>query len=63
MIKSPCTKICQIDKNSGICIGCKRTTDEISQWQSYTDDEKNKILQRLSLRKFILKKSSNLNNN
>jgi len=56
MIESPCTKICQIDKNSGICLGCKRNIDEISQWQNYTDEEKNKILNKLRFRKINTKK-------
>ena len=56
MIESPCTKICQIDKNSGICLGCKRNIYEISQWQNYKDEEKKEILDKLRFRKINTKK-------
>ena len=56
MIESPCTKICQIDKNSGICLGCKRNIDEISQWNNYTYEEKKKIIDNLRFRKINTKK-------
>tara|TARA_B100000902_G_C26845378_1_gene685465 strand:- start:432 stop:602 length:171 start_codon:yes stop_codon:yes gene_type:complete len=56
MIKSPCIKICQIDYKLGLCLGCKRSLDEISQWTNFTDIEKNKILKELNQRNFLNKK-------
>lgn len=45
MVKSPCKIICTLENN--VCIGCKRTREEISKWSSMTDDEKQKVLDRI----------------
>lgn len=37
MLQSPCINICQMDAKSGLCAGCFRTIEEITQW-SRTDD-------------------------
>lgn len=50
MIKSPCKYICTLDEN-GVCIGCYRTKDEISKWRSMTDEEKQKVLDRIKKEK------------
>jgi uncharacterized protein len=50
MIASPCTAICQIDKQSGLCIGCARTLDEIALWESASDDEQRDIIAKLPTR-------------
>ena len=34
---TPCVYICRLQ--DGICIGCKRTEDEISNWFWYTDEK------------------------
>ena len=39
---SPCIGICKVEKD--ICIGCGRTTTEISEWRSATDNQKEKML-------------------
>ncbi len=31
-VASPCMSVCQMDDDSGLCIGCLRTLDEIAQW-------------------------------
>lgn len=31
-IESPCVSICQL--KGGLCVGCGRTTEEITRWQS-----------------------------
>lgn len=45
-IKSPCNNICRLDENK-VCIGCKRTIDEIAKWSIFTDNEKLEILKRV----------------
>jgi len=42
-IDSPCIDICTIDPNSGECIGCGRTQDEISHWENFDNLKKNKL--------------------
>ena len=35
-IESPCVNVCAIDDDTGWCIGCGRTLDEIAGWSSGT---------------------------
>jgi len=51
-IESPCIKICQTDVN-GLCIGCRRTKDEIGDWKKISDEEKQEILDKTSNRRII----------
>ncbi|WP_029010707.1 DUF1289 domain-containing protein [Azospirillum halopraeferens] len=30
-VKSPCVRVCTLDER-GVCIGCRRTIDEIRAW-------------------------------
>mgnify|MGYP001168959401 FL=1 len=40
MIPSPCMKICIFDQESGYCLGCSRTADEVEKWGNHdTTDE------------------------
>jgi len=45
MVESPCVSICALE--DGTCIGCGRTSKEISNWLHYTDDERKTIMERL----------------
>lgn len=36
--KTPCIKVCRLNKN-GVCIGCKRTIEEIKMAYDSADDE------------------------
>ena len=40
MIKSPCKNICSIDKETGLCLGCYRTINEIALWIKLDDIKK-----------------------
>ena len=40
MVKSPCKNICELDLNTGLCLGCKRSIDEINNWNLKDDKEK-----------------------
>ena len=31
-VPSPCISICRMDPDSGLCMGCFRTLDEIASW-------------------------------
>jgi predicted Fe-S protein YdhL (DUF1289 family) len=48
-VESPCVKICQLDTNM-VCIGCKRTAEEISVWTIITDVERKHILENIKAR-------------
>ncbi len=47
---SPCTGVCTMDPETGFCLGCWRTIDEISTWPDVGDDGKIEILERLRAR-------------
>ena len=53
MIRSPCVKVCKLDKKRKMCIACKRTIEEIMQWSVLSDNDKSKILIDLKIRKII----------
>jgi len=50
-MKSPCIKTCQIDRQSGLCIGCLRSLDEIATWASLSDGQRSDIIADLSNRR------------
>jgi predicted Fe-S protein YdhL (DUF1289 family) len=50
-VMSPCKSICIMDAHSNLCIGCKRTIDEIARWPMMDDDERRKVVDALKTRK------------
>ena len=50
MTDSPCKDICVTDFESGLCVGCGRTQQEIANWVVYDDYQKEKILLALKNR-------------
>lgn len=46
-VPSPCNSVCQMDDDSGWCLGCLRTLDEVAQWSVLDDHEKRAIWSRL----------------
>jgi predicted Fe-S protein YdhL (DUF1289 family) len=50
-VMSPCKSICIMDARSNLCIGCKRSIDEIARWPMMTDDERRTIVDSLKARK------------
>lgn len=44
MTESPCINVCRMDAASGLCIGCRRTLDEISGWSRASEAERQAIL-------------------
>ncbi len=50
MTDSPCIDICQMDSESGLCVGCGRTIEEIANWSTFTNEKKKNILKELKSR-------------
>jgi len=50
-VPSPCIKVCRIEE--GLCVGCKRTLDEIRDWMIMSDYEQKKLLHELMWRKDV----------
>ena len=50
-MKSPCTKVCQIDQRTKLCLGCFRTLDEIAAWGGMTSEVRERIMAELDRRR------------
>ena len=50
-VMSPCKSICIMDAKSNLCVGCKRTIDEIARWPMMNDDERRTVVDALKTRK------------
>ena len=48
---SPCVDVCAIDDDTGWCIGCGRSMNEIATWATMGDALRAKILTELDARK------------
>ena len=53
-MKSPCIKICVMDPQRGVCLGCCRTLDEIGAWGSMSDAEREAVMAELARRRQAL---------
>jgi len=49
-IESPCIKLCVIDENYKLCIGCYRTAAEITKWSKLTSEKRKEIMEGLEKR-------------
>ncbi len=49
-MKSPCVKVCQMDPRRGLCLGCRRTLDEIARWAAMSDAERERVMAELPRR-------------
>ncbi|MCC5977345.1 MAG: DUF1289 domain-containing protein [Salinarimonas sp.] len=47
---SPCTKVCMIDDETGLCEGCGRTRHEIAIWARMSEKERRTIMAGLQAR-------------
>src|SRR5277367_6486379 len=50
-IPTPCVKVCVVDGESGLCLGCFRTLKEIASWAALTDADRAELMAELPLRR------------
>lgn len=50
-VRSPCVKVCVMDPERGVCLGCCRSLDEIARWSGMSEQEQFQILQQLHERR------------
>ncbi len=43
-IETPCVKICVVDPETQLCIGCGRTRDEIGGWIGMKPEERHAVV-------------------
>jgi len=46
-VPSPCINICRIDPQTGLCLGCARTIEEIAGWSRFDDAAKRRVIAQL----------------
>jgi len=44
---SPCVRLCTLDPDDNVCVGCGRTLAEIGQWMRYSEAERRAIMDAL----------------
>ncbi|MBW8815343.1 MAG: DUF1289 domain-containing protein [Caulobacterales bacterium] len=54
-IKTPCIKVCVVDGESGLCLGCFRKLSEVAAWARLTDAERDAILAELPDRRSLVR--------
>lgn len=50
-IVTPCVKVCVVDGESGLCLGCFRTLGEVAGWATLTDAARAAIMAELPARR------------
>ncbi|WP_424930890.1 DUF1289 domain-containing protein [Amaricoccus macauensis] len=49
-VESPCVKVCVIHEESGLCLGCYRSLEEIAAWSSLPPQQRQAIMNELPSR-------------
>jgi len=50
-MKSPCVKVCIMDPERDVCMGCARTLEEIALWGKMSDLERDTVMLALPARR------------
>ncbi len=50
-VPSPCVAICNMDAQNKYCVGCLRTSQELSDWITMTREEKLQVLSEIATRR------------
>lgn len=54
-IATPCIKVCIVDGESGLCLGCYRKLSEVAQWARFSDEERAEIMAGLAARRSLIR--------
>ncbi len=50
-IATPCVKVCIVDGESGLCLGCLRSLPEIAGWSALSETERARVMAELPARR------------
>ncbi|RAK51576.1 DUF1289 domain-containing protein [Phenylobacterium deserti] len=50
-IATPCIQVCAVDGESGLCLGCFRTLQEIATWSRLDDASRAAVMAELPARR------------
>jgi uncharacterized protein len=51
-VASPCIDVCRLDAR-GLCIGCRRTIEEITEWSRASEARRREILREVADRRAL----------
>ena len=54
-IKTPCIKVCIVDGESGLCLGCYRKLSEVAAWAKLSDEQRDTIMAELPSRRALIR--------
>ena len=54
-IKTPCIKVCVVDGESGLCLGCFRRLQEVAEWSRLSDADRDRIMAELPGRRSLIR--------
>ena len=54
-IKTPCLKVCVVDGESGLCMGCYRRLSEVAGWVKLTEAERDAVMAELPARRSLIR--------
>lgn len=54
-IKTPCIKVCVVDGESGLCMGCYRRLSEVAGWSKLSDAERDAVMAELPTRRSLIR--------
>ena len=60
-IESPCIKVCAVDGETGLCLGCGRSLKEIGGWMQFDDAGRRAVMEMLPDRLQDLRDKGKLN--
>jgi predicted Fe-S protein YdhL (DUF1289 family) len=46
-VRTPCVKVCVVDPESGLCLGCFRTLPEVAAWATLDEAERERVMDEL----------------
>lgn len=54
-IATPCVKVCVVDGESGLCLGCYRSLKEVAAWARLAPEEREQIMAGLPARRGLIR--------
>ncbi len=54
-IRTPCIKVCVVDGESGLCLGCYRRLNEVAAWARLSEAEREQIMAELPSRQALIR--------
>jgi Predicted Fe-S protein len=54
-IRTPCIKVCVVDGESGLCLGCFRRLNEVATWARLSETDRERIMAELPSRRALIR--------